>query len=76
MPTGHHLPRYRLTKLNEYLVLFPGSDEFKNMSEPGLNVIILYSMPNGWSNQSYFLELGFQVPYNKASNIFERMKIT
>ena len=43
----------RLAELNNYLLLFPGSDKSKNIDEAELNNILLHDLPNGWAKQSY-----------------------
>ena len=43
----------RLTELNNYLPLFPGSITYKNIPPKELNKIILHAVPNGWENKSY-----------------------
>ena len=51
MPLKHFVAQ--LTKINNFLPLFPGSDASKNIPPEELNEIILHAVPNGWENQSY-----------------------
>ena len=43
----------RLTELNNYLPLFPGSSAAKNMDPEYLNEILLHAVLNSWARQSY-----------------------
>ena len=43
----------RLTELNNYLPLFPGSSAAKKTPPEDLNGIILHAVPNGWAKQAY-----------------------
>ena len=50
----------RLTKLNEYIPLFPGPDDSKNIEEEEMNKILLHSVPNPWANQYYLWRFTFE----------------
>ena len=50
----------RLTGLNNYLPIFPGSSASNNMSPEELNEIILQTVLNVWSKKSYLQGWGFE----------------
>ena len=43
----------RLTELNNYLPLLPGSSAAKKMDPEELNEILLRAVPNAWARQAY-----------------------
>ena len=61
----------QITELNDYLDIFPGSENFNNMIESYLNNIMIHSMTNGWNKQSYLQVFEFELPFKKSVNMFE-----
>ena len=53
-PCNMYFKRFtaRLTEIDNFLPLFPGSDPTKNMPAKELNDILLHAVPNGWAKQS------------------------
>ena len=43
----------RLTEINNFLPIFPGSDASNKMEAGELNNIILHKVPNVWTKKSY-----------------------
>ena len=50
----------RLTNLNNYLPLFPGSNAAKNMDPEAFNNILLHTVPNSWARQAYIQGWDFE----------------
>ena len=66
----------RLTELNNYLLLFPGSRVSKKIPTEELNRIILNSVPNALEKQAYLRGWDFEGRiYKDTCKIFERMEI-
>ena len=66
----------RLTGLNNYLPIFPGSNASNNMSPEELNEIILQTVLNVWSKKSYLQGWGFEgKTYKGTCDMFECMDI-
>ena len=61
----------QITELNDYLDIFPGSENFNNMIESYLKNIMIHSMTNGWNKQSYLQVFEFELPFKKSVNMFE-----
>ena len=51
----------RLTVINNFLPLLPGSDTTKKMPPEELNEILLCVVPNGWDKQAYLQGWDFEV---------------
>ena len=62
----------RLTENNNYLPLFPGSDEIKNMDEARLKNIMLHSFPNVWAKHFYLQGWGFRVKTIRRIAIYSK----
>ena len=62
---------YRLIDLNKYLALFPGGKLSERIGVVGINKILLNSMPNSWSKQSYVQVFDYDsITFNKSINMF------
>ena len=62
--------------LNEYLDSSPGTILADKIGVTKLNNIILNSMANSWSKKAYVQSFDYEyIPFKKAVNMFERMKI-
>ena len=48
----------RLTEMNNFLPLFPGSEASKKMETEELNEILLHAVPNAWAKKSYLKKIG------------------
>ena len=67
----------RLTEMNNLLLLFPGSEVSKKMTQENLNKIILHAVPNAWEKQSYLQEWDFEVKtYKETCAMLKRMEIS
>ena len=51
----------RLTEMNNFLPLFPGSEASKKMETEEINKVILHAVPNGRSKQSYLKGWDFKL---------------
>ena len=66
----------RLVDLNEYFASFPRANLADKIGVTELNEIILNSMPNIWSKQSYFQGFDCEsIWFKKAVNMLECMEI-
>ena len=66
----------RLTEMNKFLPLFPGSDASKKMEMEELDEILLRAAPNGWAKQSYLQGWDFELKtYRETCAMFERMEV-
>ena len=61
--------------LNEYLDALPGAKARDNIGEADFNEIILNSMPNGRSKQSYVKGFYCETITKKTVNMFKRIEI-
>ena len=66
----------RLTELNEYLPILPGSNKRIKMGKEYLNKILLHSIPNGCINQIYTQGFNYETTFKKVINIYKQMKTT
>ena len=67
----------RLTEINNFLPLFPGSDASKKMEMENLNEILLHAVPNGWTKQSYLQGWVFDLKnYRETCAMFERIEVS
>ena len=57
----------RLTELNNYLPLLPGSSATKNIPPEELNKILQHAVPNGLAKQAYLQGWGFEMKIYKAT---------
>ena len=65
----------RLTELNKYLTIFPGTNNTKNMVPEELNEILLQSTLSSWARQAYIQGWDFEeITYKDTCNIVERME--
>ena len=55
----------RQDELNQYLVVFPGSNGPNKIGEVGMNEILLYRMPNGCIKHTYLQGFYFEVTFKK-----------
>ena len=63
-------------EINSVLPLFSGSDASKKMEMEELNEILLHTVLNGWSKQSYLQGWGFELKtYRETCAMFERMEV-
>ena len=53
----------RLMDINEYLSLFPGSDNMKKIVYEEMNEILLHTVPIVWTKQAYLKGFGFDLEY-------------
>ena len=53
----------RLMDINEYLPIFPGSDNMMKMADEEMNEILLHTVPIVWMKQAYLKEFGFEIEY-------------
>ena len=53
----------RLMDINEYLSLFPGSDNMKKIADEEMNEIILHTVPIVWMKQAYLQGFVFDLEY-------------
>ena len=51
----------RLTEINNFLPIFPGSDPTKKTPPEELNDKFLHAAPNGWERQSYLQGWDFEM---------------
>ena len=66
----------RLTELNNYLPLFPGSGAANKIPPEEHNDILLHAVPNGWEKQVYLQGWDFEMKsYKDMCRIFERMEV-
>ena len=66
----------RLTEINNFLTLFPGSDASKKMEMEELNKILLHVVPNGWAKQSYLQGWYFGLnTYGETCEMFYFMEV-
>ena len=66
----------RLTELNNYLPIFPGSSADKKMDPKDLNKIILHAVQKYWTRQAYIQGWDFEGwSYKETCDMFERMEI-
>ena len=62
----------RLAELNNYLSVFPRSNEIKNMDKADINNILLLVVHNVWSKKSYLQVCGFEgKTYKDTCNMFK-----
>ena len=62
----------RLTELNNYPPLFPGSSANKKMALEELDEILLHAVPNGCAKQAYIQGWDFEMMSYKATcELFE-----
>ena len=66
----------RLTELNDYLPLFPGSSSVNKIPLEDLNDILLHAVPKGWAKQAYIQGWNFEMKSYKATwKLFKRMEV-
>ena len=66
----------RLTEMNHFLPMFPGSDASKKMEMEELNKILLHEVPNAWAKQSYLQGWCFELKtYRETFAMFKHMKV-
>ena len=66
----------RLTELNNYLPLLPGSRAAKKMPPEELNEILLRAVPNVWAKQAYQKGWDFEMKiYKDMCELFEGMEV-
>ena len=66
----------RLTEMNNFLPLFPGSESSKKMEMEDLNDILLHAVPTGWAKQSYLQGWYFELnTYRETCAMLERMEV-
>ena len=66
----------RLTELNIYLPLLPGSSAAKKIYSEELKNILLHAVPNLWGKKTYIQGWGFEgSSYKETCEIFKRMDI-
>ena len=53
----------RLMDINEYLPLFPGSDNMKIIADEEMNEIILHTVPIVWMKQAHLQGFVFDLEY-------------
>ena len=64
----------RLTELNNYLLLFPGSSATKKIRPEELKDILLHAIPNVWAKQTYLQGWDFEMKSYK--DMYKLFKIT
>ena len=66
----------RLTEIDKFLPLLPGSDDSKNMPTEELNETPLHAVPNGREKKSYIQGWEFEMKnYRQTCAMLEQMKI-
>ena len=78
-PQGMHFKRFtaKLTEINNFIHLFPGSDATKNIPSEELNEILLHVVPRGYVKQSYLQGWEFEMnTYRETCSMFDQMKIS
>ena len=62
----------RLTGMNNFLPLLPGLDVSKNMTHEELSEILLHTIPNAWTKQSYLRGWYFEMKtYKETCDMFK-----
>ena len=65
----------RVTKINNFIPLFPRSDATKKMLPEKLNDILLYAIPNGWAKRAYLQGLDSRMKtFRETCVMFDRME--
>ena len=78
-PRGLKVRRFmdRLIDLNKYSALFPGDIISDKIGLTKLSKILLNSMPNSWSNQSYVQGFDYEsILFKKLLNMIKKMEIS
>ena len=63
-------------ELNKYIPSLPSGNEYNNTEESCISEILLWFVPNSWSNQAYLQVFGAETNTSHVvTNLFERCDI-